>query len=842
MPSHNSALATRLVRALALCLLFLFSVSPLAVLPSRDHAEGAFAQSAVQDAAKIERYQALLDLTSPWTVMCVAAHPDDEDGFTLTMLRHKYGVHTVSLFSTFGEGGQNAIGPELYEELGAIRARETSEAAAIQGSEPHFLGLRDFGFSKSADEAFKIWGHDEALRRMVLQIRTLRPDVIITNHDTVSGHGHHQATGRLVIEAFDASANPARFPEQLREAGVTTWQPKRLFVRLFSRGGTGAAAPESGVVVINPNEMDPLRGSTYAEQALQALRRHATQGPWPQKLPPGGASIIRYRLVKEASGAAPLPATAATPLDGLQLPGSEAASLAPPVVDGKPLTDFAGQPGRVLDALIAARRAGTYESTPAGDDAARFTMMRGRLDHALALASGVSIKITPRDAALVPNISTGFSVVVSNSGDRAVRAARAEFGLDGSRKIPLKASGSLPPGKNLEFSIDREVPGTTPINVPHAEHLYDGLLWGEPCVASAMIELEGASFRVASTKRMDVAPPIEILGLDPSPLVLTPGTIERPVELTARLLSHVRTAFEVRLAPGAGPAYDPQPGPQFTLNYGETREVLIRANSSGSRFLGKLQAVGARRPDLRYDVVESSSGKSVASKSVPVVFADARVAPGIRVGYFRSFDYSLPNALAALGVDAHELTVEDARSANLQSYDTIIIDNRGYEAHPELIAANARLLEYVRAGGTLVVFYHKSNEWNPDPARNRPQLAPYALTLGNSRVTDEDAPVAVTDPAQPLLNVPNRITADDFKGWVQERGLYYPENWDNRYSNPLSTGDPGEPVLKGGLLAADYGRGKYIYTSMVWYRQLRAGVPGGYRMLANMISYGHGGR
>src|SRR5215510_6581726 len=185
---------------------------------------------------KAELYQALLDLTNPWTVMCVAAHPDDEDGSTLTVLRRKYGVHTVSLFSTYGEGGQNAVGPELYEELGVIRARETMSAAEVQGSEPHFLGMRDFGFSKSAEETFRAWGEKEALRRMVLQIRTLRPDVIITNHDTTSGHGHHQATGRLVLQAFDAAADPKQFPEQLSQVAV--WQAQRLFVRAPRRETT----------------------------------------------------------------------------------------------------------------------------------------------------------------------------------------------------------------------------------------------------------------------------------------------------------------------------------------------------------------------------------------------------------------------------------------------------------------------------------------------------------------------------------------------------------------------------------------------------------------------------
>src|SRR5687767_8597831 len=198
-------------------------------------------------------HQAVLDLTNPWTVMCVAAHPDDEDGSSLTVLRRKYGVHTVTLFSTFGEGGQNAVGPELYEDLGVIRARETMAAAEVQGSEPYFLGFRDFGFSKSAEETFRAWGERETLRRMVLQIRRLRPDAIITNHDTASGHGHHQATGRIVLQAFDAAADPKEFPEQLSEAG--TWQVKRLFVR-----SRGADASTQGFA-IDPNEKDPVRGT-----------------------------------------------------------------------------------------------------------------------------------------------------------------------------------------------------------------------------------------------------------------------------------------------------------------------------------------------------------------------------------------------------------------------------------------------------------------------------------------------------------------------------------------------------------------------------------------------------
>src|SRR4030095_14064331 len=279
-------------------------------------------------AARAELHQRLLDLTNPFTVLCVAAHPDDEDGSTLTILRRKYGIHTVSLFSTFGEGGQNAVGPELYEDLGVIRARETMAASEVQGSEPHFLGFRDFGFSKSAEETFKAWGEKEILRRMVLQIRLLRPDVIITNHDTTSGHGHHQATGRMILQAFDAAADPKQFPEQLSQAGV--WQVQPHFVRHRGQAGVNAG-PQ--IFTVDPNENDPVRGITYAQQALLGLQKHATQGPWPKTAPAGEPLQIRYRLVKQAPSAPPLPANAKTPVDGLQLPEAVASKFVAPTIE-----------------------------------------------------------------------------------------------------------------------------------------------------------------------------------------------------------------------------------------------------------------------------------------------------------------------------------------------------------------------------------------------------------------------------------------------------------------------------------------------------------------------------
>jgi LmbE family N-acetylglucosaminyl deacetylase len=772
---------------------------------------------------KAELHQALLDLTSPWTVMCVAAHPDDEDGSTLTILRRKYGMHTVSLFSTFGEGGQNAVGPELYEELGVIRARETMAAAEVQGSEPHFLGFKDFGFSKSAEETYRIWGGEkEVLRRMVLQIRLLRPDVIITNHDTTSGHGNHQATGRTVLVAVDAAADPQQFPEQLAQAG--TWQVKRLFVR--SRGEAAAGAQ---VVTLDPNEMDPVRGTTYAQQALEGLHKHATQGPWPKTVPAGGARPIRYSIVKQAANSPALPANAKTPVDGLVLPEAVAVKLVAPTIESKPLTEFLNRRLEVLVALLNAKRRGVFTAPKevVDTDPHRFSLMSSRLDAAIAAATGASISLNPEEAVLVPGYESQLAAVVTNGGVADIQIKQLKFSGLGINK-DLQAAEKMLPGTDTSAEVKIKTPQNTSLTVPSSEHLYDGRLFGEPLKVEAELSIEGVTFHVESDTRRDVAPAIEIVSVDPSPYVSTPATSQKPLEFKVTLKNHLANEFRGLLrvrgqSLETGREVDLQPGQT------ETSTLVVRTALPTNRIQGSNIAI----------IVDYSTPKEpIAKRDVPLVYADAIVVSGRKVGYLPSTDPTLERALAALGVDAKKLTVDEIAKSDLSVYNTIIIDNRGYQAHPDLIPVNDRLLKFVGDGGTLLVFYHRTGEWNPDPSRGRPQLAPYPITISDERVTEEDAPVLFLQPRHPLLNFPNRITQKDFANWVQERGLYFPREWDPQYTAVLSTNDKGEPPLKGGLLVASYGRGNYIYTSYVWYRQLRAGLPGGYRMFANLISYG----
>ena len=837
------AFSTSAIFSLLLILLF---ASPLQSFRlSLTRAQEAQPSTPATQIDPVELHQALLDLTNPWTVMCVAAHPDDEDGSSLTVLRHKYGVHTVSVFSTYGEGGQNAVGAELDEELGVIRARETMAAARVQGSEPHFLGLKDFGFSKSADEAFRIWGHDEMLRRMVLKIRELRPDVIITNHDTTSGHGHHQATGRIVLEAFDAAADATRFPEQLKD-GVQPWQVQRLFVRGgFGNNANKEPSPQTGLVAIDPNELDSVRGTTYAEQALQALQKHETQGPWPKTVadmarfrnsPDGRLPLIRYRLTRGAKNAAPLPQISATFLDGLLFPETTAAKPSPPTIEGHSLKDFEGQPQRVLEALIAARKSGVFSTSESGD-AQRFRLLNQRLDQALALLGGLTLTLNASDSVLVPNTPTAFSVNLANGGNRAVSVNRLSLASWGTEQ-QLETADQLPAGTDTVKTTRNLTPKEAVISLPAADHLYDGRLFGERFIAKAVIEIDGARFFVATDSKLDVAPEVEIKSISPSPYVWTPGTINRPLSFKVQAANHLAKAFSGTLSISSVNKRVIGAGRKFNLDQHETRELALESTALPFD-LARGRGRSAADPASILLSVRNSDSDEITNKSVHLVHAEARVTRGIHVGFIPSFDQNLEMSLAALGVEAKKLSVADITSGELKPFDTIIIDNRGYQAHPELVAANDRLLSYVRDGGTLIVFYHKNNEWNPDANRNRPQLAPYPIILGNERVTEENAPVTFIQRTHPLLNFPNQINPADFAGWVQERGLYYPKEWDSHYSALLATNDPGEVVLRGGLLVAPYGRGQYIYTSMVWYRELRAGVPGAYRMLANMISYGH---
>jgi hypothetical protein len=679
---------------------------------------------------------------------------------------------------------------------------------------------------------------------MVLKIRELRPDIIITNHGTSRGHGHHQATGRLILEAFDAAADAKRFPEQLQ--GLTVWQPSRLFVR---RGGFGTATPapdtsnNEKLITVDPNELDPVRGTIYAEQALTALQQHASQGPWPKTIAErmrGQKSLplIRYALVREAQGTERFPAGAKSFLEGLSLPEAVSARLAPPTIGGRPLTQFIEEPDRVLNALIAWRRRQSNSTNVPAEHSHRLALVVERVNRALGPASGVALILKSHNSLLVPGTPARFTVSLANTGERTVQINRLSFHSWGTR-APLEAAEQLVADTETSNTVEQVTPTTSQSTVPPAHHLYDGKLFGEQFVADADLEIDGAWFSLSTDTRLDIAPAVEIKEISPLPYVFSPATINRPLVLKIKLANNLARPFRGTVKLSAPRYHIFEVGREITLEPNETRELTIRSNAIPFESAATRRRVRDSFGQFLLSVESEGSSQPITQRFVQVVYSESRVVRNLKVGFIPSFDKTLEQSLTALGVNASEVSVEQVQKGGLTDYDTLIIDNRGYQAHPELIAANSNLLNYVRQGGTLIVLYHKTDEWNPDPARGRPQLAPFPIILGNERVTEETAPIKFLEPGHRLLTFPNRITQADFDRWIQERGLYFPKEWDPGYQTLFETADQGEPPLKGGLLAAKYGRGHYIYTSMVWYRQLGAGVPGAYRMFANLISYGH---
>jgi hypothetical protein len=497
------------------------------------------------------------------------------------------------------------------------------------------------------------------------------------------------------------------------------------------------------------------------------------------------------------------------------------------------LTEFVSAPDRVLAALVQWRAS---RPTVAPADVDRFRLFVDRADHALAVAAGVSLTINPRAPVLVPGIPTTFSITLANSGIGGTHVDDLRFSGWGEN-VPLKTADLLLPDTETVVTVDELTPKNAAVTVPPEQHLYDGTFLGKRVSARALLKIDGAQFSVNADSMLHVAPAVEIAKISPSPIVWTPARGDQVLNITTIVTNNLSTPFRGTLELSSAGLGISAVGGNVMLAGNETRAVELKSNAAPFTNTHAARAnTGANGLAI---TIKNSAGVPVTRRNVPFVFSNARVAPNLNVGYIPSFDQTLEHSLAALGVKAKALSIDDVKTADLSVYQTIIVDNRGYEAHPELIAANARLLAFAETGGTLIVFYHKDNEWNPDEKKNRPQLAPYSILLDDKRVTDETAPITFLQPRHQLLNFPNAITEADFAGWIQERGLYYPKEWDAHYTALFSTNDPGEKPLTGGLLVAPYGKGNYIYTSMVWYRELRAGLPGAYRMFANMISYGH---
>ncbi len=752
----------------------------------------ALAEAPLGDVAK---HQDLLDAGTDLRLMCVAAHPDDEDGATLSMYRKKYGYKTFAVLATRGEGGQNEIGSDLYEHLAVLRTGEMSRASAITGAELHFLNLPEFGFSKSKQETFDIWGYDVALERMVRKIRELRPDVIITHHGPTGGHGHHQGIGQALQDAFDKAADPKVFPEHLKE-GLQPWQPARLYVRSFQGGGE--------LVRIDFNELDPVRGLTYAQIAANALREHETQGM--------GFFIDRF-LTSRSTASYGL---AKEHKEGTQ-DGGDVPAPGGGLFEG--LRDRINADARALstaglDSLDTATAAGLLKSARAEDPASAAADRANRLTGALA---ELRVTAKPSDTEVVAGQEIKLAVEAIDFGAQDATnvtfEVRAKPWFAAAMPAPLTQTftGAFSAG---EFIL--KVPAAQPRTIPYSEFVYQPHYLEPQLAVTATADIGGTPVTVEAPVYLEIAPAVALEFLN-APYLVRPDTGDA-AEFTLLVTNH---------APGPGSA---------TLELSAAKGITLDQASVSVSF--------AREGDQKIIPVRAHLAKGLAPGDYPLTakiaetghsltglvrYVDVQVPKDRKVGVIRSYDDTLLITLDRLGVPYDTIETADFTPESLDRFTTILVDIRAYLDRPDLVANNQTLLDYCKRGGTVIVNYHKTIEWQS-------AYAPYELTVGGQRVTVETAPITILQSEHPLFNVPNKIGAGDWDHWIQERGLYFPSKWAPEYTPLISVSDPGEAPLQGSCLVAKYGEGTYFYTSLVWYRQLRALNPGAIRIFANMLA------
>lgn len=795
----------------------------------------------------LERRLARLDQNK--RVLLVAAHPDDEDTELLTLLSRGMGVDAAYLSLSRGEGGQNLIGPELGEQLGLVRTGELLAARSVDGARQFFTRGFDFGFSRSLEETLRFWPRDTLLADVIAVIRRFRPQIIVTTFRGTprDGHGQHQASAVLARRAFEA----------LRDSA---WGPVKLY--RSSRFDSGS------VVIAIPNaSLDPLDGRSYLQLAMAGRSLHRSQDMGTlQRL---GPSAVRLELTATHEGRLAGPAA---PGDAL-FAGVD--TTLPAALDRyRALVDSARAMVRPRNLAAAAPvLIAAWDELRRGPASFR-ALKQDMLHEAIATAAGVVVDATAGDGRVAPGEAIRVAVTVWNTGTLPVTTREVRFLTPGGWRVDSAGTAARQDGGPSFFGAGRlpiaEYAIAVPPNAapsapyylrrPREGGLYEwpaaGALRGEPLdpavirvgvtldIAGTDITLRReAAYRYVDQARGEIRKPVVIVPsvgvtLEPEVLVWRPGAASHrvQVDLVNGRRDTVRGAARI-VVPEGWPAVPPQP---FTLAGEEARRTLSfevrapRAVAPGSYAIRAVADVeGWGEQSQATVVIDYPHIRPMAwvREAAARVEAAPIALPRVRlVGYVRGASDRVPEALEGVGVPIGLLSPEQLERGDLSAYDVIVVGSRAYETEPALVANNARLLEWVRGGGRLIVQYQQY-------AYVSGRFAPYPLTIGrpHDRVTDETAPVRVLAPDHPLFRAPNALGPADWDRWVQERGLYFARTWDSAYRPLLELGDDGA-ALRGALLVARYGSGLYVYTGLAFFRQLPAGVPGAFRLFLNLLA------
>ncbi len=829
------------------------------------------------DAAEIRL--ALEQLQVVGSALYVAAHPDDENTALLAWLEGEKKVRAAYLSITRGDGGQNLIGYEAGDLLGVIRTQELLAARRVDHAEQFFTRAVDFGYSKTPEETMAIWGRDSVLADVVWTIRSFRPDVIITRFGTdgSGGHGHHTASAILAHEAFEAAADPSRFPEQLRF--VRPWRAKRLVWNNWRPRPEAPAGerPSPPLLTVDVGTYNSLLGRSYSEIAGESRSMHKSQG---FGSPERRGSLIQYfEQTRGDSASRDL-------FEGVDLSWSRVAQgekVAELLARAQKAYD-PGEPHRIVPLLaqaLAAMRALPADPIVDHKRSEMIDVMRscaGLWLEAIATRPGatpggrvqVMLSALNRSSArlVLDRIELPFGAVAMTvrpvSPPSPAGAAPAPSGADTTRRE----------ARDLELPFNRAVAAEAAIALPADPSLTQPYwLVEEPAKGLHRVASQTSIGRPQNTPALMArvvirfeapgmaAVPLEfdvpvvyrwtdpVLGERYRPFEVTPpATIEMdasaylfsgagPREVRVTVRSHTReVAGEVRLRLPAGWRADP-PFHRVLFSEADAESAVafrVHPGATGTgRIVAEIELGGAR---WSHRMVRLDHSHVPIQTLFPEAFARlvrADVAhSGETVGYVMGSGDRVPDALHQIGYRVRLLGDDDIANGSWGDLDAVVIGVRAYNTRPRLKALQRRLLDYVRDGGTLVVQYNTAEPSLVD------RLGPHPFTISRERVTVEEAPVRRLAPDHPLLTRPNRITDADFEGWIQERGLYFASPWAPEYQTLLSCNDPGEPPRDGGLLYARHGKGVFLYTGYAWFRQLPAGVPGAYRLFANLVSAG----
>ena len=794
-------------------------------------------------------------------ILYITAHPDDESAAVLTYLAR--GLHgDVALLSlTRGEGGQNALGPEQAPQLGLIRTQELLAATRGYGVKLYFTRAKDFGFSKTPDETEKVWG-DQVTEDMVRVIRTFRPNIVVNNWGGVhGGHGHHQASGLLTPKAVALAADEKAFPTQLRNEGLRVWGTKLNPVTILDLE-RGFEKPSGYVLPLD--DVSPLWGKSWREIGMDAFANHRTQGV---AVFFGNPFFRRPISLKKEDGGAPDPASFAVPLHAIggDAEGANCQSTAffCPVLKSAE-QDIAAARNTALSLQWKETAASLAHATqqiaslyPGGSHAAHWVandplldelrLALKRVQRALSLSAGLTISATADKSALVAG--EPCDVTTQKKCRPGIDCEFLAARIDAPSGWTETKTGNATEAEKFQVTPGKD--GTE-------SSAWSQQLPEPPPLLSVVqdVRVEGYTYKTevpvthieASSTRVDRVPllliPAYTLTVEPKQLARLVEHNGKPFELLIRVHSYSAKKEDVSVAVEL---------PSGWTSGGDAKVTFAGAGDAYTKIVVRPPAVLAAG-NYRLAVHVKRGAEIFATSleplpSVPTLFwnepaqsvvhaFDVNVPKNLRVGYITAESEPVPDSLRMLGIQVDLLDPATLNFGDLSKYDAIVVGVRAYELRNELPGANQRLLDYVSNGGTLVVQYERDFAWD---GKN---YAPYPTRIDGGqagqllpRITDETATVNFLKPDDPLLTKPNKITAKDFDGWVQERGLYFWTDFDStKYTPLLSMHDPGEKDLNGGLVYTKLGKGTYIYTGLAFFRQLPEGVPGAYRLFVNLLS------